>query len=206
MEAPQRPQEADMKPVERSEILSLGDYEDVRDRFRARVIAEKKHRRVPVGEDITVIFENHDTVLLQIQEMLRTENITREAAVAHELETYNELVPGDDQLSMTLFIEIPDKDRRDEMLTDLAGMEEKVALEIDGEPQPAKAGPREGADPSRTTAVQYYLIDLSTEAAAKLRDGKASEVAIVVSHPAYEARADLGPETVSQLAGDLAEA
>jgi hypothetical protein len=192
-----------MKPVERNEILPLGDYEAIRDRFRARVIADKEHRRVHVGDDVSVIFENHDTVLLQIQEMLRTERITKEAAIAHELETYNELVPGDDQLSMTLFIEIPDTARRDAMLTALAGMEDKVALEIDGERFAAKAGPREGADPKRTTAVQYYLIDLSEAGAAKLRDGKASQVALVIDHPAYQARADLSAEAVSQLAGDL---
>lgn len=195
-----------MKPVDRSEILSLGDYEDIRDRFRARVIAQKAHRRAHVGDDITVVFENHDTVLLQIQEMLRTERITREAGIAHEIETYNELVPGDDQLSMTLFVEIPEKARRDKMLTDLAGMEEKVALEIDGERFAAKAGPREGADPSRTTAVQYYLIDLSAQAAAKLRDRKVSSVSVVLDHPACRASTELGAETIAQLAGDLAEA
>ena len=35
-----------MKPVERSEILGLGEYEKVREHFRTRVIQEKKTRRV----------------------------------------------------------------------------------------------------------------------------------------------------------------
>jgi len=192
-----------MKPVERSEILPLGDYEAIRDRFRARIVNEKKNRRVHVGDDVTVVFENHDTVLLQIQEMLRTERITKEAAIAHEIETYNELVPGDDQLSMTLFIEINDKERRDESLAAWAGMENHVALEVDGERFAAKAGAREGADPSRTTAVQYYLIDLNEDKAAALRDGKVEEVALTIDHPTLKARAVLSPESVAQLAGDL---
>lgn len=192
-----------MKPVDRSEILPLGDYEGIRDRFRARIIGEKRHRRVPLGDDVTVVFENHDTVLLQIQEMLRTERITKEAAIAHEIETYNALVPGDDQLSMTLFIEINDKERREKALTERAGMENHVGIEIDGERFMAVAGAREGADPSRTTAVQYYLVDLSEGKAEALRRGQTNEVALFIDHPACEVRARLSDETLRQLAGDL---
>ena len=123
-----------MKKVERNELLPLGDYEAVRGPFRNRVIAEKKRRRVKLGEHMSVVFENHDTVLLQIQEMLRTERISKEAAIAHELNTYNELVPDDDELSMTLFIEIVDKAERERMLKALAGMETQVFIEADGEP------------------------------------------------------------------------
>ena len=60
-----------MRKVSRSEILDLGAYEQVRERFRGRMIEEKRHRRVAVGPSMTFIFENHATVLLQIQEMLR---------------------------------------------------------------------------------------------------------------------------------------
>src|ERR1700733_11761094 len=98
-----------MRPIERGEILGLAEYEQVRERFRTRVIEQKKRRRVQVGPKTSAVFENRDTVLLQIQEMLRTERITRPAAVQHELDTYNELVPAADELSCTLMIEIPDR-------------------------------------------------------------------------------------------------
>ena len=93
-----------MKPVTRDEILGLAEYEKVREPFRARVIEEKRARRVLVGDRVSAIFENHDTVLLQIQEMLRTERITRPAAVQHEIDTYNETVPTGDELSCTVMI------------------------------------------------------------------------------------------------------
>ena len=192
-----------MKPVDRSEILPLGEYEAIRERFRARIIGEKKHRRVPLGEDVTVVFENHDTVLLQIQEMLRTERITKEAAIAHEIETYNALVPGEDQLSMTLFVEINDKEPREKALTERAGMESHVGLEVDGERLMAVAGAREGADPARTTAVQYYLVDLSNDKADALRRGDVKEVSLFIDHPACKVRSVLPSETVGQLASDL---
>ncbi|HEV8245791.1 MAG TPA: DUF3501 family protein, partial [Polyangiaceae bacterium] len=98
-----------MKPVLRSELLDLGAYESVRDPFRARVLEMKRQRYVPLGLNMTVLFENHDTVLLQVQEMLRTERISSEKAILHELETYNELVPGEAELSATVFIEYPER-------------------------------------------------------------------------------------------------
>jgi hypothetical protein len=66
-----------MKPIERGEVLGLAEYEAIRDRFRARVIEEKKARRTTLGDRASCLFENRDTVLMQIQEMLRTERISR---------------------------------------------------------------------------------------------------------------------------------
>src|SRR5688572_33175812 len=119
-----------MKPVERGEVLELGKYEEVREHFRRRIIEEKRQRRVPLGRHMTVLFENHDSVLFQIQEMLRTERITREDAIKHEIETYNELVPGDHELSATIFVEYPEAAERDRMLVALAGLESKFYLEV----------------------------------------------------------------------------
>ncbi|MGH7327587.1 MAG: DUF3501 family protein, partial [Polyangiaceae bacterium] len=120
-----------MHLVERSEILKLGEYESIREHFRARVIAEKKARRVQLGDRISGVFENHDTALLQIQEMLRTERITKEPAIAHEIETYNQLVPGKDELSLTAMIEIDDKPTREKFLVDARGIEKCFSLHVE---------------------------------------------------------------------------
>jgi len=193
-----------MKPIERSEVLPLGDYEAIRSTFRSRVVAEKKPRRVAVGEHMSVLFENRDTVLLQIQEMMRVERITRDAAIDHEIATYNDLVPSDDQLSMTLFIQIADKEKREAVLAECAGMEERVAIEVDGERYGAKAGDKAGADPNRTTAVQYYKVDLPPEVASRWRSGAIEQAAVVVDHPAYAHRGPMSPTTVAALGSDLA--
>lgn len=144
-----------MRTIERSEILPIGDYEQVRAHFRARVIAEKRPRRVKLGDHLSAVFENRDTVLLQIQEMLRTERISSEPAVKHELETYNELIPRENELSVTLFVEIPDRELRDRMLIELAGLERYVGIEGPPpwshraalQPGPAVAGRRAGSAP-----------------------------------------------------------
>src|SRR5262249_21994711 len=158
---------------------------------------EKRVRRVALGEHLTAVFENRDTVLLQIQEMLRTERITTESAILHEIETYNDLIPARGQLSVTLFVEIAERELRERMLLELAGLEDALALEIDGVPSPLR-GKREGALPDRTTAVHYLKVELSAEAQAGIRSGQAA-VALVAAHPRYAARAELPPGTVTKL-------
>ncbi len=197
-----------MRPIERGEILGLAEYEAVRDRFRARVIAEKKLRRVPLGPKVTALFENRDTVLLQIQEMLRTERITRPAAVQHEIDTYNELVPASDELSCTVMVEIADKDEREAFLRAAAGLEKHVWLVAGSQRIAARAPERTGAEAGRTTAVHYFKIPLPSRLADALRgaasgSGTITHVELVIDHPAYDARAVLPAETVLELGGDL---
>jgi hypothetical protein len=199
-----------MKPIERSEVMGLADYETIRDRFRARVIQEKKERRVNLGPHATCVFENRDTVLLQIQEMLRTERITREAAILHEIETYNELVPKAHELSATILIEIEDKETRERFLVDAHGLERQFALVIGGERCTGKNDPSR-EHPERTTAVHYVKFDLVPGAEADLRDvlekrRPAGELAVdlVASHPRYQATTRLPPSLVTSLAEDLA--
>lgn len=189
-----------MKKVLRSEILPLGDYEQIRERFRGRLIDEKKRRRVRISEDLSLLFENHDTVLLQIQEMLRTERITQEKAIVHELETYNELIPDGPGLSATLYIEIPDRDRREEMLGRLCAIEEHVVLDLGG--AQVRATFEEGRrDKGRAAAVQYLKFPLTAATERALRE--AVEAALVVDHPALAARVTLSAATLASLRDDL---
>jgi hypothetical protein len=191
-----------MRPILRVEIIPVAEYQTARAAFRARVIADKKKRRVRLGEHLSALFENRDTVHLQIQEMILTESVAAESAIQHEIETYNELIPADGELSLTLYVEVPEKETRDRMLVELAGLEDHVALVVDGESYPAR-GKREGAVPDRTTAVHYLKIRLSPEAVTSIRSGEA-RVALVVDHPKQAIHSELSSETVSKLAEDLA--
>jgi hypothetical protein len=194
-----------MKPVERNEVMGIADYETIRDHFRSRVIEEKRARRVIVGDRVSAVFENHDTVLLQIQEMLRTERISREAAIQHEVDTYNQHIPGKDELFATVMIEIGDKDEREVFLVKARGFEQHVAVVVNGEKVPATwEKSRELED--RASAVNYLRFVLSAKAAAYLREKKKeARVEMVIDHPAYAANAPFSPATVASLADDLLE-
>jgi hypothetical protein len=192
-----------MKPIDRNEVLGLADYEAIRGPFRARVIGEKKQRRVPLGPKASALFENRDTVLLQIQEMLRTERITRPAAVQHEIDTYNENVPGGDELSCTVMIEIPDTDEREAFLQAAKGFEDHVWFVAGGERIQATGRDR-GSDGGRTTAVHYLKFTLPKPVADVLRSAAPGETALEVDHPVYRVSAPLPAATVRMLGEDLA--
>jgi hypothetical protein len=197
-----------VRPIERDEVLGLAEYEAIRESFRARVIAEKKMRRVQLGPKASALFENRDTVLLQIQEMLRTERITRPEAVQHEIDTYNELLPGKDELSCTVMIEIADRDEREAFLAAAAGIERHVWLVAGSRRIAARANDRAGAAADRTTAVHYLKFAVPAPLAEALRGaarGSATltHLELVVDHPAYEARAVLPAETILRLGEDL---
>jgi hypothetical protein len=196
-----------MKLIERGEVLGLAEYEQVRERFRARVIGAKKHRRVALGPSASAVFENRDTVLLQIQEMLRTERITRAEAVQHEIDTYNELVPRTGEVSCTVMIEIADKAERDAFLVAAKGFERHVSLVAGSLRMAARSIDRGGSD-ERTTAVHYLKFTLPERLAEALRgaatgDATMTHLELAVDHPAYAARAPLPVETILELGQDL---
>src|SRR5262245_36223443 len=118
-----------MKKVSRDEVRTVARYMAVRDEFRRAVLAQKDVRRIHVGAHLTFLFENHATVLYQIQEMIRTENLTRATDIQHEIDTYNELLGDRGELGCTLLIEIDDPAKRAELLSRWKGLPETLYLE-----------------------------------------------------------------------------
>ncbi len=187
-----------------NDVLDLRAYERVREDYRARVIARKRHRRVGLGPIMTLVFECVDTVRFQVQEMARVEKIISDEAIQVELDIYNRLLPGERELSATLFIELTSDHDLREWLPRLVGIESHIGLSMDGdvvasapEAQHAAALTRE----SITPAV-HYLRFAFTEAQVEAF-GHADEVALLGSHPAYQARTVLPPGVRAELLGDL---
>jgi hypothetical protein len=195
-----------MKRVERDELLNLAAYEQIRERFRARIIADKRDRRVIAGDEVSLVFENHDTALFQIQEMLRTERISSEPAILHEVETYNDLVPGENELSATMFVEIADAAVRERRLSELKGLETSMSLEVLGTKVPARNETR-GVLPDRTTAVHYLKFPLGADLAgrfvARAKEDPAGLTFFIVLHPKLSLRKELPHATVRALVQDL---
>jgi len=191
-----------MQKVTLDEIIGSERYEKIRDEFRHRIIELKKHRRVPVGDHITLVFENRETVLFQVQEMLRAEHITDIDKIRFEVDTYNELIPGDGELSTTLLIEITEQEQIRPALVKLIGIDKAVSLQI-GQ-RFTVPGVFEGgrSTEDNLSAVQYVRFSLSPEARAAFREGK-EEVRLVITHPKYQAQALLPAETRQSLAAEL---
>ena len=191
-----------MRRVDPSEILDLTRYEQIRPRYLAETIEMKKSRRIAVGQDLNFIFENRETVIFQIQEMVRTERRVLDEAIAAEVSVYNELIPGEHELSATLMIEIPDMKTVRSQLDRLIGIDEHVYLEVGGE-QVRAAFDGKQFESDRIAAVQYVKFPLGPELSERFRDESVPAM-LAADHPNYQAtRAIEGPVRAS-LAADLA--
>lgn len=193
-----------MRKVSLEDLAGPSRYGEIRDEFRRRIIELKRHRRVSVGDRVTLVFENFDTVLFQTQEMLHVERITDLDRVREELAVYNELLPGENELSATLLIEITDQPRIAAELRRLIGIDEHVSLAVGGRTFPAQFEPGRSTE-EKLSAVQYVRFRLDPEAIAQFVSGTAP-VDILVDHPNYQARTTLDTGQRASLAADLSAA
>jgi len=172
------------------------------------VIELKRHRRVSVGERVTLLFENRETLRFQVQEMLRVERIHAQDAVQAELDVYNELMPRPGELSATLFIEITDTARIKPELDRLVGLDAHVSLVL-GE-GPGERAARASFDPrqrdeERISAVQYVRFPLEPALRVALGDA-AVRARLRIDHPAYRCETEVSPPLRAQLLADLTPA
>ena len=195
--------------IELKDVLNFFEYEKVRDRMRSRVIDLKRVRRVPVGQHLSFVFENRDTVLFQIQEMCRAERITDDAKIRDELDVYNALLPNPRELSATLFIEITDKDQIQAVLDRFLGIDtggidggSTVWIQVGKDfavPGEFEAG-HSDEEKGKLSAVHFVRFRFPPAAVSAFVD---SPVHLVVDHPAERDRVELSSETKAELLKDL---
>jgi hypothetical protein len=153
-----------MKTVKRDELVDYQTYKDGRDATRAKVLAVKAARRVHVGQYLTFLFENPETIRYQIQEMMLAERMVRESDIQHELETYNELLGGPGELGATLLIEIEDARERDEKLRRWLDLPKHLYAKLeDGTKVYARFDERQVSD-GRLSSVHYLKLDVKGRA------------------------------------------
>jgi hypothetical protein len=191
-----------VRPITRRDIKGPALYGPIRDDFRNRVIALKRPRRVLVGDRVALVFENRHTLTVQIEEMCRAENLTRDDQIEAELEVYNALMPTETSLSATLFIELAADTDPQQALNELVGLDEHVVLHLG--PHAIRAAFEPGrATGDRISAVQYTRYPLSDEARAALLTPN-TPIAVEIDHPAYRHRTACSEELRASLAGDYA--
>ncbi len=192
-----------MRKVTREDILNIYEYEKVRPEKVKEITQLKKRRRVHLGDKVTLVFENFDTVWFQIQEMIRIERLVKDEEVQFEIDTYNELIPGKNQLSATLFIEIPDEKERKETLPKLVGIHDAVYLHI-GNKYTIKAEADEKSqmdyEEGKASVVHFLKWTLTPE---QVDAFKREPVRIEINHENYKAMTEIPPEVKEELIKDL---
>ena len=175
-----------MQKLTRDSLFSLEEYSETREKFRAEVMRHKRDRRLPLGTNATLYFEDRLTMQYQVQEMLRIERIFEASGIDEELEAYNPLIPDGSNWKATFMIEFPDPGERDAMLRQLTNVENRVWLQIgDGDKiRPIADEDLERTDDEKTSAVHFLRFELHGIQVEALKEG--AELAAGIDHDSYQ--------------------
>ena len=194
-----------MPQISRDSLMTLETYSKERQEFRARVMSHKKNRRVQLGKNVTLIFEDELTIRYQIQEMLRVEKIFEEVGILNELQTYGVLVPDGSNWKSTMMIEYVDPDERAIRLTQLIGIEDTVWVRVQGhDPIYAIADEDlERENEEKTSSVHFLRFELPKDSVQALQQG--AVLSMGVDHSAYQVMIEsVDVEVRESLVDDLA--
>jgi hypothetical protein len=189
--------------ITRGSLLTLEAYAKQRKSARPAFIAHRRLRTVPLGEHISVQFEDEATIRRQIQEMLHIEKIFDEEGIQGEIDAYAALVPDGGNWKATMLIEYPDPNERKRELARLIGVEDRLFVEVEGHARVYAIADedmeRENAE--KTSAVHFVRFELPQASREAVRAG--AQVKLGCDHTNYPAHTLIAPETLASLAGDL---
>ena len=189
--------------IEISEILSRDEYKINRKSLREKMVLRKKFRRVDIGPYVTMYFENKDTIIHQINEMVYIEN-GGEDQIKDEILAYKSLVPNGRELVATVMVEIDNPIKRAEFLAKMGGFEEQMSIKIDGHMIKGKAE----LDADRTTAdgkassVQFVHFEFEDKDVQSIKNHM-EDVSISINHENYRHSSILNIDTVKELINDF---
>ncbi len=193
-----------MQKLTTDDLYSLERYAKERVEFRTRVLAHKKNRRVMLGTNAALYFEDRLTIQYQIQEMLRTERIFEVQGITEELEAYNPLIPDGHNWKATFMLEYGDETERHAALAQLIGIEDRVWVQV-GELSRVFAIADEDmarSNAQKTSAVHFVRFELTSAMIAQVKAGAA--IGAGIDHPQYQAQVKEMPEAVREaLARDI---
>jgi hypothetical protein len=175
-----------VEKLTRESLYSLEQYAGLREQFRDEVMAHKRNRRLPLGTNATLYFEDHKTMQYQVQEMLRIERIFEAEGIREELDAYNPLIPDGSNWKATFMVEFPEIEERKAMLKRLVGIENKVWLQV-GDLElirPIADEDLERSDDEKTSAVHFLRFELSPEQVQALKDD--APLAAGIDHDIYQ--------------------
>ena len=193
-----------MEKLTKEKLLTLEAYDVQRDRFRADVMQHKKDRRLELGTNATLYFEDTLTMQYQVQEMLRIERIFEEAGIREEIDAYNPLIPDGTNWKATFMLEFPEIEERKAMLKQMIGIEDKVWMQVGDLDKiwPIADEDLERSDEEKTSAVHFLRFELSRQQIDALKDG--AELAAGIDHENYRVEIRPVADNIRQsLIGDL---
>ena len=192
-----------MAHLTRESLMTLEAYAKARPAMRKQLIEHKRKRSIRLGEHVTLLFEDEQTVRYQIQEMLRVEKVFEEEGIAQEIEAYAPLVPDGSNWKATRLIEYIDVNERKRELARLIGVEDRMFVEVEGYERVYAIADEDldRENEQKTSAVHFVRFEFTPAMRAAIKAGAA--VKIGCDHTHYPAHVQIAAETLASLAGDL---
>lgn len=193
-----------MSHLSHADLYSLEEYARIRPEFRAKVIEHKKNRRVQIGPNAALYFEDALTMQYQIQEMLRIERIFEPEGIQEELDVYNPLIPDGLNWKATFMVEFADETERKAALAKLIGIDKAVWVRVEGfdKVRPIANEDLDRETEEKTSSVHFMRFELKREMVDALQGG--ASLTMGIDHPNYDYTLDdLDPEVRNALLQDL---
>ena len=186
-----------MKKLSIKDLMSIEAYSEQRPAIRQAMMEHKKTRRLPLGPDAMLHFEDYMVMRYQVLEIIRIEKISGEADLLEELATYNPLIPDGKNLKVTFMLEFPGESERKVRLSQLIGIEELISIQIDGfDPvYPIANEDLARSTDEKTSAVHFLRFEFEDDMIAAAKSG-ASWV-LRSEHQNYQHSSDSLPVEVS---------
>ena len=189
--------------IKPEDIYDRNEYINKRPQLRKEIVTRKRKRRIDVGPYVTLYFENRDTIVHQINEMVFIENGGQEQ-IKEEILAYKSLIPNGKELIATVMVEIDNPLKRSEILSKMGGFEETFIIKIGDTMIKGKAE----LDVDRTTAdgkassVQFVHFNFNEEDIKNFKDDNV-KVELAINHIEYSHSTLLQLDTKSELSGDF---
>ncbi|MFC1549907.1 DUF3501 family protein [Candidatus Neomarinimicrobiota bacterium] len=175
-----------MEKLTLADLMNIYEYEKDRDKYRRSIIKYKSERRIQLGPYILITFENRKTMKYQVQEMMRAERMVDDVKIQHELDIYNALLPDQNELSATLFIEITEETEIRELLYKFIGLTENQTLFIKMDHDKVYANFESGREEEdKISSVHYIRFRFTHEQISRMQSGK-TKLSIGIDYKDYQ--------------------
>lgn len=192
-----------MKLLTPQDLLPAAQYEEDRAAIRQKIIALKKRRRISVGEFVTLVFENRETLLFQIQEMIRIERIFDPGKIQEECDVYNALLPDRHELSATLFIEITDSEKIQPLLDSFKNIDQANTVGLKVGDTTVFANFEAGHSKEDKISAVHFVRFSTTQTFRDLLAQEEVPAFLTILHPQYRAEAPVSQELRQEWLKDL---
>ena len=195
-----------MRKLTINDLLSIEEYSLQRTEFRKLAMEHKKNRRLQIGPNLMMHFEDFTLMRYQILELTRAEKITSQDDLLEELSAYNPLIPDGKNLKVTLMLEFPDEHERRIKLGELLDIENQISIQVaDMDPVfPVCNEDLERSTANKTSAVHFMRFEFTDEMIGAAVDG--AKWTIKCSHKNYEHAVSPLPENIrSSLTSDFSK-